>query len=548
LLLNLRLRDFVIVDAAEFDLGPGFTVLSGETGAGKSILIDALTLALGGRAESGFVREGAARADICAQFSTDPAIDAWLVEHALEGDGGAVQMRRIIEADGRSRSLINAMPATAALQRELGERLVDIHGQHESQSLLRGHGQRDRLDACAGLGERVTQCAGAHALWQATARQFVAAEALERDALVEREHVAWQVGELAGLALARGEWEEINEEQKRLAHAAALIEGARGAAELLNDGEFPVATALAQLVQRLRALTQFDGRLRDALEMIETAAINADEAASALASYAERVDLDPERLASVERRISAIFEAARKLRLAPQTVPDALDTLRERLAQLTAAQDLEALRSAEQAARARHLALCGEITERRRTAAQELAAAITTQIATLGMAGGRLEVVLEEADPGPSGADRVEFRIAAHAGTTPRTLAKIASGGELSRVGLAIAVLSAQANPVPTLIFDEADAGVGGAVAEVVGALMRRLGAERQVLCVTHLPQVAAQAHEHLRVAKIPGEGGARCTITALERAQRVEEIARMLGGVEITATTRAHARELLAS
>lgn len=547
MLLSLRLRDFVIVDAAEFDLGNGFTVFSGETGAGKSILIDALQLALGGRADAGYVREGAARADICAEFATDAAIDEWLAEHALSGDGAMLQMRRVIEADGRSRALINAMPATAALQRELGERLVDIHGQHEAQSLMRGNGQRERLDACGALQDLAAATAAAHASWQAAAAQLAAAESLERGALLEREHLAWQVDELAALAMEPGEWDELNDEQRRLAHAAALIEGAQGAVAMLADGDQPLSSTLAQLVQRLRALSEYDPRLGAALEMLETAAINIDEAVSELGSYAERIDLDPQRLDEIERRIGAIFAAARKFRLAPEAIPAELATLSDRLEQLTAAQDLAALRARELATRDEHRARCADLSARRRAAAAELASAVTAQLTTLGMAGGRLEVLLEEVEPGPNGAERVEFRIAAHAGASPRALAKIASGGELSRIGLAIAVISAQANPVPTLIFDEADAGVGGAVAEVIGTLMRRLGAERQVLSVTHLPQVAAQANQHFLVTKEETGGRAHCTVTALERQQRVEEIARMLGGVEITATTRAHARELLA-
>ncbi len=547
MLLSLRLRDFVIVDTAEFDLENGFTVFSGETGAGKSILIDALQLALGGRADAGYVREGAARADICAEFATDEAIDEWLAEHALSGDGTMLQMRRVIEADGRSRALINAMPATAALQRQIGERLVDIHGQHEAQSLLRGNGQRDRLDACAGLQDLAAATASAYASWQAAAEQLAGAESLERGAVLEREHLSWQVTELADLAMGPSEWEELNDEQRRAAHAAALIEGAQGAVALLADGENPLSSTLSQLVQRLRSLREYDTRLGAAVEMLETAAINVDEAVSELGSYADRVDLDPQRLDELERRIGAIFAAARKFRLAPEAIPTELEVLQARLAQLTAAQDLAALRSREQATRGEHRARCDELSARRRAAAADLAQAVTELLATLGMSGGRLEVLVEPVAPGPSGADRVEFRIAAHAGASPRPMAKIASGGELSRIGLAIAVLSAQANPVPTLIFDEADAGVGGAVAEVIGALMRRLGAERQVLSVTHLPQVAAQANQHFLVTKDETGGRASCTVAALERQPRVEEIARMLGGVEITATTRAHAREMLA-
>ena len=547
MLLTLRLKDFVIVDGAEIEFGPGFTALSGETGAGKSILLDALGLALGARADAGFVREGAARADITAEFRTGAGLDAWLAERDLGGDPGAVMLRRIVESDGKSRALVNGHPATAAILREIGERLLDVHGQHAAQSLLRAGGQRELLDTFAGLAADAREVARRHAQWQSAASELARAETDSRELALERDRLDWQAAELAQLALAPGEWESLNEEQKRLANAASLIEGARGAADALADSDDAVCTRLHQLLQRLRPLAAIDARLAEAVEMLESAAIQADEAASALSGYADRVDLDPERLAETERRIGAIFSAARKFRLAPEAIPDELARIRERLAQLAAAQDVEALRrragAAQEAFDAAAVALSGE----RRKAAKRLAEGVSAHIAELGMAGGRLEVAVDAAPPSASGVDAVEFRVAGHAGATPRPLAKIASGGELSRIGLAIAVLAAQANPVPTLIFDEADAGVGGAVAEVIGRLMRRLGEDRQVLCVTHLPQVAARAHQHLRVSKEARGGRTVSRIETLDRAARIEEIARMLGGVEITATTRKHAREMLA-
>jgi DNA repair protein RecN (Recombination protein N) len=547
MLLALRLRDFVIVDELELEFGPGFTVLSGETGAGKSILLDALQLALGARADTGAVREGASRADVAAEFRTDPWLDAWLAERDLAGDPGVVLLRRVVEADGRSRALVNGQPATAALLREIGERLLDVHGQHAAQSLLRPDGQRLLLDAFAGLEAEVQAIGSTHAEWRGARRRLDEVEHHARELALERERLEWQAAELAQLKLAPGEWEELGAEQKRLANAAALIEGAAGAAQALSEDDDAIASALAQVLQRLRPLAQLDERLKEAAEMLDGAAIQVDEAASALSSYAQRVDLDPQRLADVEQRIAAVFSAARKFRLAPEAIPAELERLQSRLAELAASRDVDALRARAESLREAYDAAASGLSARRRDAATRLSRGVSALIGELGMAGGRLEVLVEASEPSASGADRVEFRVAGHAGATPRPLAKVASGGELSRIGLAIAVLAAQANPVPTLIFDEADAGIGGAVAEVVGGLMRQLGESRQVLCVTHLPQVASKAHQHLAVTKHTSGGRTVSRVKPLDRAARVEEIARMLGGMEITATTRKHARELLA-
>ncbi|HOA93019.1 MAG TPA: DNA repair protein RecN [Quisquiliibacterium sp.] len=547
MLLALRLRDFVIVDTLDVDFGPGFTVLSGETGAGKSILLDALQMATGARADSGFVREGAARADISAEFRSDPAIDAWLAERDLTGDPGVVLMRRVIEADGRSRALINGQPATATLLRELGERLLDIHGQHAAQSLLRADGQRELLDAVAGLAGLRGESAALYAAWRASSRALEDIERNARELLLERERLEWQASELAQLALGPDEWAHLDAEQRRLANAAALTEGAAGAAQALRESDDALAGRIGTLLQRIRPLAQIDARLAPALELLESAAIQLDEAASLLSDYADRVDLDPQRLHEVESRIAAIFAVARKFRLTPDALAPELQRLRERLDQLAAAGDVEALRSRVTADQARYDACAQRLSAERRTAARSLSEGVTALLGDLGMAGGRLEIALDAAEPGPNGIDRIEFRVAGHAGASPRALSKVASGGELSRIGLAISVLAAQANPVPTLIFDEADAGIGGAVADVVGALMRRLGESRQVLCVTHLPQVAAKAHQHLAVSKHRSGDTTVSRIRLLERSARVEEIARMLGGAEITTTTRKHARELLA-
>ncbi|MCA3181636.1 MAG: DNA repair protein RecN [Burkholderiales bacterium] len=546
MLTALRLRDFVIVEAVELEFGPGFTVLSGETGAGKSILIDALGLALGARADSGVVREGAPRADIVAEFYTDARLDAWLAERDLAGDPGAVLMRRVVEADGRSRALVNGHPATVAQLREIGESLVEVHGQHASQSLLRPDGQRGLLDRYAGAASELVALAQAHAAWRGLDKELERARTGERELVLERERLQWQADELAQVAPVPGEWDELAAEQKRLANAASLIEGARGLADALSDGDDAIADRLHAIQQKLKPLAAVDASLAPVLELLETAAIQAGEAGSTLCAYADRVDLDPARLAEVEARIGVLYAAGRKFRLPPERLGDELASLRTRLEALVRAQDVEALEHRVEAARADYEKLASALSKRRAKAATTLSKGVSDRIGRLGMQGGRLEIALERGEPASHGIDRVEFRVAGHAGATPRALGKVASGGELSRISLAISELAAEANPVPTLIFDEADSGVGGAVAEVIGELMRRLGESRQVLCVTHLPQVAAKANQHFSVSKQQDAGRTTSLIEQLDRGRRVEEIARMLGGVAITATTRKHARELL--
>jgi len=547
MLLRLRLANFVIVDSAELVFGSGFTVLSGETGAGKSILLDALMLALGGRADAGVVRDGCERADIVAEFACDEALDAWLAERELQGDAGVVLLRRVVDVDGRSRAFVNGHPSTAALLREIGERLVEIHGQHASQSLLRADGQRRLLDGFGALDTLAASVAAAFADWRTALRALDDAEHGARELALERERLEWQLGELDALRIERDEWDTLEVEQKRLSHAASLVEGAGSAAEALVDSDDALLAQLQRMVQRLRALAAIDETLAEPLQMLDSASIQIDEAASSLREYAGRVELDPQRLEQVEARIGALFSAARKLRLAPQALHAECEQLRERVRALDAAQDVDALRQRAAQLRSAYDALAAQLSQRRRDAAARLAEGVTQDIALLGMKGGRVEIGVDAAEPSASGVDAVEFRVVAHAGGSPRPLARVASGGELSRIALAITTVAAQANPVPTLVFDEADSGVGGAVAEAVGELMRSLGESRQVLCVTHLPQVAAKAHRHWRVSKNTVGHTTVSVIEPLERNARVDEIARMLGGTDITSTTRRHAREMLA-
>lgn len=548
MLRTLSIRDFVIVDAIELDLAAGFTVFTGETGAGKSILIDALALALGGRGDASVVREGATRADITAEFVASPEATAWLAEHEFEGDDGAVLLRRVIDNAGRSKAYINGIAATATQLRDLGELLVDIHGQHAHQSLLKTEAQRRLLDDQAGLQEETRAVAAAWKAWRALAKQREEIENNTRNVLLERERLEWQVGELEKLAPRPGEWDEVNHEYSRLSHAATLIDGAQEALTAISEAEDdPMLARLAALNQKLAKLADIDEALKPVLDVLEPARIQLQEAVYALNDYLGRLELDPQRLQEVEARMGELHMAARKFHVEPETLPAELETLSAQLRQLADASDLDALRAQEEKLRAAYMSAAQKLTKARTKAAKSLGEAVTAAMQDLSMAGGRFEVALNPGEPAAHGLEQVEFLVAGHTGTQPRPLAKVASGGELARISLAISVITSSATATPTLIFDEVDSGIGGGVAEVVGRLLRRLGQDRQVLCVTHLPQVASQANQHFQVSKRNVGGKTLSSIDALGAAARIEEIARMLGGLEITATTRKHARELLA-
>jgi DNA repair protein RecN (Recombination protein N) len=550
MLRTLSIRDFVIVDSLELEFHAGFTVLTGETGAGKSILIDALALALGERGDAAVVRSGCERADVAAEFDIHalPGLAQWLRAAELEGDPGCVLLRRVIDKNGRSRAFVNGRSATLGQLREAGEWLVDIHGQHEHQSLLKADAQRALLDAHAGLAPLAAQVAGAYRLWQklAQARTEYETHAAQRDA--EREQVQWQVQELEQLALLPDEWESVQAEHTRLAHAAGLIEGVQAVLETLSEDEASCLPGLSGAGARLETLLGYDARLREALELIRSGEAQVQEAVYALRHYADRVELDPQRLAAVEARMQAIHGSARKFRLSPQDLPGHLRQLQARLAELEIASDLETLVKQEQQSRSGYFELAVKLSAGRKKAAARLGKEVTQTMQKLAMAGGQFEVALNAFPPEGSvhGAEQVEFLVAANPGVEARALAKVASGGELSRISLAIQVITSEAALVPTLIFDEVDAGIGGSVAEIVGKQLKNLGRERQVLCVTHLPQVAAQADRQWSVSKFGSEGRVRTLVSVLDRKGRIEEVARMLGGAEITATTRKHAAEML--
>ena len=548
MLRTLSIRDFVIVDAIELEFAPGFSVFTGETGAGKSILIDALALALGGRGDASVVREGAAKADITAEFSASAELDAWLAENEFSNEDGGALLRRVIDNAGRSKAFINGIVATATQLRELGEKLVDIHGQHAHQSLLKTDAQRVLLDNQAGLQDEVKAVAAAYKTWRALARQREEFETNAKNVLLERERLEWQVGELEKLAVKPGEWTDISNEHSRLSHAASLIEGAQEALNLISEADTPMLSQLSSLNTRIGKLVDLDAGLQPVLDALEPARIQLQEAVYALNDYLSRVELDPARLREVEARLENIHSASRKFRVAADDLPQELETLSAQLKQLADASDLDALRAQEEKLKAAYTSAAQKLTKARSKAAKALGDAVTAAMQDLSMTGGKFAIALQPCEPASYGLEQIEFMVAAHAGTTPRPLAKVASGGELARIALAISVITSSATATPTLIFDEVDSGIGGGVAEVVGRLLRRLGQDRQVLCVTHLPQVASQANQHFQVSKQSSNGKTVSSIDALDSTARVEEIARMLGGLEITATTRSHARELLAN
>ena len=548
MLRSLTIRDFVIVDRLELEFSGGFGVLTGETGAGKSILLDALGLVLGGRGEAGMVRSGRDRADVAAEFDlpADGALAAWLAEQDLPADEGAVILRRTIDAGGRSRAWISGSAVTLAQLRTAGEWLADIHGQHAHHALLRGDAQRSLLDVQAGAVPLAAEVAGLHREWQRLLRLEREAAADSASSARERELLAWQLQELDQLGFEPDAWHELNAEHSRLAHAASLIEGADETLATLGEGEIAVCTILRHLDARVAALADFDPGLADVRELLGAAAIQADEALYALRRYRDRLDTDPQRLAEVEQRIATVMDAARKHRVAPDALPELTRQWRERLQTLEATGDPARLAAAAAAARQAFEAAAGRLSAARAPAARRLSDEITTAMQTLAMAGGRFEVALEPCEPAATGLEIVEFRVSANPGQPLRSLAKVASGGELSRIGLAIQVMASRDNSVPTLVFDEVDVGIGGRVAEIVGKLLAQLGGDRQVLCVTHLPQVAACADWQWRIAKREQGGETVSEVAPLDDDARVEEIARMLGGVNITSTTREHAAEML--
>lgn len=550
MLSQLTIRDFVIVDRLELEFAGGFGALTGETGAGKSILIDALALALGERADAGVVRAGCEKAEVAATFAVEalPVVRAWLNDNDFPVDDELL-LRRVVDAGGRSRAYINGSPATAQQLREVGEWLVDIHGQHAHQSLLRGDAQRILLDAHAGLTGLAQEVGAAFRDWRAAKQGLEAARTGVEALLRERQQLEWQIAELDALAFADDEWARLDLEHRRLGHAASLIEGAQFALALLAEDDVACERQIDRVATRLSDLAEYDPELAEVAALVQSVQAELADAVSTLRRYTDRADLDPARLLEVEQRMDAVMSNARKYRVQPEALPALLVGWRQRLAELEASADLLALEARVAAAHARFFAQASELSRGRQQAAQAMGLAVSEVMHQLALSSGRFEVALQPVEKGAAyGLELVEFRIGGLAGNTAKPLSKVASGGELSRISLAIQVLTSRAASVPTLIFDEVDVGIGGGVAEIVGRLLHELGGERQVLCVTHLPQVAAQANWQWQVSKATRDGQTLSAISPLDQSGRVQEVARMLGGVEITEITLRHARELLDS
>ena len=545
MLRALHIRDFVIVTEADITFDAGFTVFSGETGAGKSILIDALALTLGERADSAVLREGASRAEISAVFEAPEALVRWLTEHDLQAEHELV-LRRVIDAQGRSRAYVNGSAVTLTQWREIGEYLIDIHGQPAHQSLLRADNQRELLDAHGNHQALRQSTTLAFKAWRATEKQLSLAEQDANTVAQVREQLDWKTGELARLALGPTEWAEISAEHTRLANGQSLLDGAAHTLNALDEGDAAVHHQLATAVQRISQLLRHDANLQTVHDALDSARIAVSEAVSDLNDYVSRAELDPARLSVLDNRLRAIFELARKFKTEPEDLFQFEQTLQSELAALQASSDIEGLRAQVLAQRAAYEVAAQALSAARTKAALDLSKLVSKAMQTLAMEGGQFSILLHSAQAASHGQDLVEFLVAGHAGSTPRPLAKVASGGELARISLALSVIASRAARVPTLIFDEVDSGIGGAVAEVVGNLLRELGARHQVLCVTHLPQVAARGQQHFQVSKQNIKGKTQSSIALLKAPERVEEVARMLGGIKITSTTREHAKELL--
>ena len=550
----LSIRNFVVVEALDLELDRGFTVLTGETGAGKSILLDALALLVGDRFEQRQLKPGADRAELAASFDIEdlPGVTAWLVEEGLaaadRADAGTLLLRRTLDAQGKSRAWINGRPATLAQLAEIGAALVDLHGQQAHQSLVLADAQRALVDGFGGFTALSRAVGAAWRAWRDAVALRDAATGAAQAFAAERELLETRRRELEALNVTADEWSSLGQAQSRLAHAAALLEAAAAGEDELADSDAAIVRRVGTVISRLQAGSAHDPALGAIVALLEPARIQLDEAARALRNYRQRLDLDPGELARVEGRLTAIHDTARRYRVRPDDLPQLLAETQARLAAIAESADVAALekRAVETGTALR--AIADELTKKRQFAASELRHRVTATMQELAMAGGRFEVALERlAVPASYGHEQIEFRVASHAKQPLGPLARVASGGELSRLALAIAVVTSEVMTVPTLIFDEVDVGIGGTVAATVGRLLQALATRRQVMCVTHLPQVAAFADTHFRVTKRGDDDTVRTDVDALSAAARVEELARMHAGSEVTPMTRAHAKELLA-
>lgn len=551
MLTSISIRNLVTIESLQLELDGGMNALTGETSAGKSILIDALGMVLGDKADTGLIRHGAEKAEISADFDISglSAVSDWLEQNALEADGECL-LRRIVSNKGRSRAFINGTPVTLANLSELGSRLVDIHGQHAHQSLVHRNHQRILLDAYAGNGKLVAQTAESWREWKSIGAELQALEQAQQERDSRLDLLRFQVDELQQLDLKPEEWQTLETDQKRLSNAENLQGDSRQLLALLYEDD-GARDQLQRAMRLAESMAQSDDELpTDALSMLNSALIELDESAALLQQYADTIDLDPQRLQEVDNRMSNLMQAARKHRIEPKTLTSRLQELEEQLDGIeNSGAQLEALkqRQAELADQWNTHAI--KLGKRRARAAKALSKTVSATMQTLSMPNGAFSVNIlaaEDAIPREHGLETIGFMVSTNPGQPPQSLSKAASGGELSRISLAIQVATIGLSSIPTLIFDEVDVGIGGGVAEIVGNLLRQLGEQRQILCVTHLPQVAAQAHQHLRVEKESGKGKSRTAVVMLDEEHRIQEIARMLGGLELTKKTLDHAREMV--
>lgn len=554
MLRQISIRNFVIVDQIDLDVLPGFTVLTGETGAGKSMMIDALTLVLGERGDANLIRLGCDRAEISADFDISrlaPLVQ-WLNDNDLQGEPDSCLLRRIIESNGRSRNYINGHAVTLQQMRMAGEYLIAIHSQHAHQQLLQKDAQRELLDAFAGCGELAKAVESAYQHWKNCQQLRINMEERAAELLDKRDQLESQLTELSALNFSLTEWQQLQTDHSRLSHLAALMETAEMAINALSDCESPVLGQLNAVVTQLQNMQEYDQQLQPIADLLESGHIQVRESLYELKHYRQNLELDPQALQQIEQRMSAIYAVARKFRVNPEQLPVLMESLSQQLEALSADADIDRLQAHETAAWSAYRQHASELTAIRQQAGEALSRQVTGMMQTLAMEGGQFSVALIALEQGNAdGLEHIEFQVAAHQGLPLRPLAKVASGGELSRISLAIQVVTSKIGVVPTLVFDEVDVGIGGKVAEIVGQLLKKLGQERQVLCITHLPQVAAAGDQQWQVVKTAGSGEGTpvvSQISILDPQQRVEEIARMLGGAHITETTRRHAAEMLQS
>ncbi|MBB6578749.1 DNA repair protein RecN (Recombination protein N) [Comamonas odontotermitis] len=544
-LKRIALRDFVIVEQLEVDFSPGFTALTGETGAGKSILIDALQLVLGSRADTGFVRQGAAKSELIAEFDTPPALKPYLTENELQPDE-SVLLRRVIDAQGKSKFWINGVAATATQLRSIAPALVDIHGQHAWQSLMQSEPVRRLLDAYANADCSSVQ--EAYLSWRAADKTLQQARSMEATHQRERERLLWQISEVDKLAPTEHEWEELNAQHTRLSHAQTLMDAATHALAALEDEDSGASVQANRALHTLQAQAHVEPQFAAMAETLEGCVAQLEDLARSLGGYLRHAELDPDKLEQLDERLGSWLSLARRYKRPPEDLPALLQGWKNELKALDASADIHALENAAAAGWKAYEKAAQALSKIRARAAERLSQAITSAMQELGMAGGRFVATIHPAkEPRADGMDDVELLVAGHPGTEPKPIAKVASGGELSRISLAIAISTSQLGQAPTLIFDEIDSGIGGAVADAVGRVMHALGQDRQVLAVTHLAQVAARGDTHLVVTKQRSKSGTSSHISAVTENGRVDEIARMLGGEHISSTSRAHAREMIA-